>query len=102
MSIAADLAAITTGFGSVTVVHGDVEGRGLLDEEDAVVQDAGGGEVLQRQVVLTVRRSSFPDLAADDAVTVDGADYRVGEAMVSADGLILRALVRRVSRAARA
>jgi len=101
VSIAADLAAVTTGFGSVPVVVGDVEGRGLLDEEDGVVQDASGGDVLQRRVVLTVRRSSFPDLTANDVVTVDGADYRAGDVVLSTDGLITQAVLKRVSRAAR-
>lgn len=101
MSIAADLAAMTAGFGSVPVVVGDTEGRGLLDEEDGVVQDAGGADVLQRRVVLTVRRSSFPDLAANDTATIDGTAYHVGQVLLGADGLLLQAVVRRVSRAAR-
>jgi len=101
VSIPADLDALVTGFGSVALVHGDVTGRGLLDEEDGVVQDASGSDVLQRRVVLTVRRSSFPDLAANDVVLIERSEYRVGDVLLSADGLIAQAVVKRVSRAAR-
>ena len=101
MSIAADLAALVTGFGSVAVVVGDVAGRGLLDEEDGAVEDASGREVLQRRVVLTVRRGDFPDLAAHATVQIDGTDYRAGDVLLSADGLIAQAPLKRVSRAAR-
>lgn len=101
MSIAGDLAALVTGFGSVPVLIGDTEGRGLLDEEDGVVQDAGGADVLQRRVVLTVRRGDFPDLAPQVAARIDGAEYRVGEVVLAGDGLVVQAVVKRVSRAAR-
>jgi hypothetical protein len=101
VSIAADLAALVRGFGSVPVVIGDVAGRGLLDEEDGPAEDASGREVLQRRVVLTVRRGDFPDLAAHVTVQVEGADYRAGDVVLSADGLIARVALKRVSRAAR-
>ncbi|MFN2327033.1 MAG: hypothetical protein ABR551_14305 [Gemmatimonadales bacterium] len=101
MSIAADLAALVTGFGSSAVLIGDVEGRGLLDEEDGPVEDESGREVLQRRVVLTVRRADFPALAPHVTVRVDSTDFRAGDVVLSADGLIALVPLKRVSRAAR-
>lgn len=101
MSIASDLAILTTGFGSVPVVLGAVTGRGLLDEEDGPVEDASGREVLQRRVVLTVRRADFTALAPHATVTVEGTAYRVGDVVLSADGLIAQAMLKRVSVAPR-
>jgi hypothetical protein len=73
----------------VPVVLGDVSTFGLLDYDDQVVQAESGfasglgagtqkrGEVMGRQIIVTVLTDDFEDgaLAIDTTIKVDGKDY---------------------------
>ena len=103
MSIAGDLDAMVTGFGSAEVVAGAVTGRGLLDEEDVLGTDAAGEPLTVRRTVLPLRRATWPDLAVGDTVAVDGVDYTLsdlavsdGAARMGHDARVLRAVVKAV------
>ena len=74
----------TDGFGlSVTV--GSTTGVGILDMPSEIIAD---GVVLTTDYKLLVKTSVFSTLARGSAVTVDGTNYTVREAMLIDDGKI--------------
>jgi hypothetical protein len=74
----------TDGFGlSVTV--GATTGVGILDMPSEIIAD---GVVLTTDYKLLVKTSVFSTLARGSAVTVDGTNYTVREAMLMDDGKI--------------
>lgn len=102
MSIASDLAAMTTGWGSSAVTLGNFSGRCLLSEGDVVEVDHSGDPVLVRKSFLTFRRSDFVTalgvltVARGDTATVDDVVYTVSDVRVAgADGQALLVFVRK-------
>jgi len=61
------------GFG-VPVTAGAVSGVGILDQNSEIIL---GGEATMIDYLLTVRTDQFGGLSYGDAVTVDGAVYKV-------------------------
>jgi hypothetical protein len=82
MAFTEDLDLFLTDFG-VPVSTGVVSGLGILDLPSQVVAD---GMVLTTDYKLTVKTSQFGGLLYGDAITVDGANYQVREAMKVDDG----------------
>ena len=82
MAFTEDLDLFLTDFG-VPVSTGVVSGLGILDLPSQVVAD---GRVLTTDYKLTVKTSQFGGLLYGDAITVDGANYQVREAMKVDDG----------------
>jgi hypothetical protein len=82
VALTEDLSIFLADFG-VTVTSGAVSGMGILDMPSQVVAD---GMVLTTDYKLTVRTSDFGGLLYGDAVTVDGVNYQVREAMKLDDG----------------
>jgi hypothetical protein len=78
----------------VPVTIGGVTGTGLLDENDQVlVSDRNGGEVLVPMTTLTVQSSAFPDLRIDTAVIVNGTTYTVRERLKTGDAALTKILL---------
>ena len=61
------------GFG-VPVVAGAVSGVGILDQNSELIL---GGEITIIDYLLTVPTATFGSLSYGDAITVDGASYKV-------------------------
>jgi hypothetical protein len=61
------------GFG-VPVVAGAVSGVGILDQNSELIL---GGEITIIDYLLTVPTATFGSLGYGDAITVDGASYKV-------------------------
>lgn len=106
MSIASDLAAMLTGFGSAEVRAGTVCGRGLVDDEEVAGVDAAGEPLLIRRTVVSLRRADWPDLAAGDTLRIDDLTYTVSDVLVSdggarqgQDARVVRVVVKRVGAA---
>ena len=68
----------------VPVTVGATSGLGILDMPSQVVAD---GMVLTTDYKLTVKTSQFGGLLYGDAITVDGVNYQVREAMKVDDGM---------------
>jgi len=78
----------------VPVVVGGVSGVGLLDENDQVlVSDRNGGEVLVPMTTLTVQSSAFPSMRIDTAVTVNGTNYTIRERLKTGDAALTKILL---------
>jgi hypothetical protein len=78
----------------VPVVIGGVSGVGLLDENDQVlVSDRNGGEVLVPMTTLTVQSSAFPNMRIDTAVTVNGTNYTIRERLKTGDAALMKILL---------
>jgi hypothetical protein len=78
----------------VPVVVGGVSGVGLLDENDQVlVSDRSGGEVLVPMTTLTVQSSAFPSMRIDTAVTVNGTNYTIRERLKTGDAALTKILL---------
>ena len=78
----------------VPVTIGGVQGTGLLDENDQVlVSDRSGGEVLVPMTTLTVQSSAFPNVKIDTAVTVNGTNYTVRERLKTGDAALTKILL---------
>jgi hypothetical protein len=78
----------------VPVVIGGVSGVGLLDENDQVlVSDRNGGEVLVPMTTLTVQSSAFPNMRIDTAVTVNGTNYTIRGRLKTGDAALTKILL---------
>jgi hypothetical protein len=78
----------------VPVVVGGVSGVGLLEENDQVlVSDRNGGEVLVPMTTLTVQSSAFPSMRIDTAVTVNGTNYTIRERLKTGDAALTKILL---------
>ena len=75
MAFAEDLSVFLdlNGFG-VPVVAGAVSGVGILDQNSELIL---GGEITIIDYLLTVPTATFGSLGYGDAITVDGASYKV-------------------------
>jgi hypothetical protein len=60
--------------GSVSVVAGAASGRGFLAQNSELIL---GGEITIIDYLLTVPTATFGSLGYGDAITVDGASYKV-------------------------
>lgn len=88
-----DLSLFLADFG-VTVTSGAVSGMGILDMPSQVVAD---GMVLTTDYKLTVRTSDFGGLIYGAAVTVDGVNYQVREALKVDDGNFTELMLTRLA-----
>lgn len=92
-----DIDAMLEGLGGVSVVHGSETGQGLLDVHDEELlrngQDPG---LIGKVVSVLVKTASFPTLAMDDLVIVDGKQYSVRDRLRIDDGAMTRLLLREV------
>jgi hypothetical protein len=78
----------------VPVLIGGVSGIGLLDENDQVlVSDRNGGEVLVPMTTLTVQSSAFPSMRIDTAVTVNGTNYTIRVRLKTGDAALTKILL---------
>jgi hypothetical protein len=78
----------------VPVAVGGVSGVGLLDENDQVlVSDRNGGEVLVPMTTLTVQSSAFPSMRIDTAVTANGTNYTIRERLKTGDAALTKILL---------
>jgi hypothetical protein len=91
--ITEDLSLFLADFG-VTVTSGAVSGMGILDMPSQIVAD---GMVLTTDYKLTVRTSEFGGLIYGAAVTVDGVNYQVREAMKVDDGQFTELMLTRLA-----
>ena len=91
--ITEDLSLFLNDFG-VTVTSGAVSGMGILDMPSQIVAD---GMVLTTDYKLTVRTSEFGGLIYGAAVTVDGVNYQVREAMKIDDGQFTELMLTRLA-----
>jgi len=78
----------------VTVTSGAVSGMGILDMPSQIVAD---GMVLTTDYRLTVRTSEFGGLIYGAAVTADGVNYQVREAMKIDDGQFTELMLTRLA-----
>ena len=93
--IASDVLRLVTGFGSVRVVHSTGETRGLLDDDDTIVQLPDGSTGKWRGRQLLIAAAALPDLVAEDTLDIgtladddDLATYRVSDVRRQADGTV--------------
>lgn len=96
MTVVDDARAIVTGFGSVRVVAGTVDTRGLFDDAEADAVTPGGDAVV-RVRVLTLVGADVPDLAREDTISIGTltddqnlTGYRVVDIQRLADGILWR------------
>lgn len=82
--ISEDLDLFLADFG-LPVTAGSVSGTGILDMPTQVVAD---GMLLSTDYKLTVRTADFGGLLYGDAITVEGVNYQVREAMKLDDGAL--------------
>jgi hypothetical protein len=87
----------------VPVTAGSVHGYGILDLNDQVVlKDGQGGEVIVKAVTLTVQTSLFPHSAiavdaaivANDPVTGTPTNYAVIQPLGAGDGALSKLMLR--------
>lgn len=95
MSLTSDVLRLTTGFGSVRVVHNSGETRGLLDDDDSLVALPDGTTGKWRGRQLLIAAAALPDLAVEDTLDCstiadddDLTSYRVTDIRRTADGLL--------------
>ena len=93
MALTEDLSMFLADFG-VTVTSGAVSGMGILDMPSQVVAD---GMVLTTDYKVTVRTSEFGGLIYGAAVTVDGVNYQVREALKIDDGNFTELMLTRLA-----
>lgn len=75
------------------VVFGGVTGKGILDAPSNIIAD---GMVLTTDYLLTVKTSAFGTAKYGDAITVDGAAYKVRESRQIDDGKLSEILLTKV------
>lgn len=75
------------------VVFGSITGKGILDAPSNVLAD---GMVLTTDYLLTVKTSAFGSAKYGDAITVDGAAYKVRESRQIDDGKLSEILLTKV------
>jgi hypothetical protein len=92
MAFSEDLDLFLADFG-VPVSSGAVSGLGILDMPSEIVAD---GVVLTTDYKVTVKTSQFGGLIYGAAVTVDGVNYQVREAMKVDDGSFTELMLIRV------
>jgi hypothetical protein len=92
MTLTEDLSLFLADFG-VTVTSGAVTGLGILDMPSQVV---AGDMVITTDYRLTARTSEFGGLIYGAAITVDGVNYQVREAMKIDDGEFSELMLTRV------
>lgn len=93
MALTEDLNLFLNDFG-VTVTSGAVSGLGILDMPSQMIAD---GMVLTTDYRLTVRTSEFGGLIYGAAVTVDGVNYQVREALKIDDGNFTELMLTRLA-----
>lgn len=93
MAFTEDLSLFLSDFG-VTVTSGGVTGSGILDMPTQVVAD---GMVLTTEYRLTAKTSEFGGLLYGAAITVDGVNYQVREAMKIDDGQFSELMLTRLA-----
>lgn len=78
----------------LSVAHDDgTVVRGILDEEDVLIDD-GTGQVHGRETILTVETGALPALAIGDVLVYDGTtNYTVRRFDVIDDGVLTRIVV---------
>jgi hypothetical protein len=85
MQLVEDLSIFFDEF-AVTVVKGAVTGKGILDMPTIMMAD---GSVLSNEYTVTVRFSEFGAPLYGDAMTVDGAAYKVRDSRLLDDGKLV-------------
>jgi hypothetical protein len=93
MALTEDLGAFLTDFG-VTVTSGAVSGVGILDMPGQVL---AGDMIISTDYRLTVRTSEFGGLIYGAAVTADGVNYQVREALKIDDGQFTELMLTRLA-----
>ena len=93
MAITEDLSLFLADFGA-TVTSGAVTGLGILDMPGQVV---AGDMIITTDYRLTAKTSEFGGLVYGAAVTVDGINYQVREAMKIDDGEFTELMLTRVA-----
>lgn len=88
--LAKHVLAMTSGFGSSSVVYQGVTTRGNLDHEETLA-DGPQGIIRNDLTVLTVPTAVFPTVPTrDSAIMIDEAAYLIRDARLQGDGLHLR------------
>src|SRR3954468_1136810 len=88
-TIGADLDAIFADpFLTVAVSIGSSSTRGMLDQQDELIQNDAGGQAQARSTVVTIKKGSLSGIAQDVPIVVDGTSYKVREQALSEDGLM--------------
>lgn len=86
---AADVALCLAGEeGTVEVVWGIHTTRAYFDQPGAVVL---GGELMATDYTITLGAAALPGIKTGADLTVDGVSYRVREARLLDDGVLMRA-----------
>jgi hypothetical protein len=93
MTLTEDLSLFLADFG-VTVTSGAVTGLGILDMPGQVV---AGEMIITTDYRLTAKTSEFGGLIYGAAVTVDGINYQVRDAMKIDDGEFTELMLMRVA-----
>ena len=78
---------------AVSVTAGAVTGLGILDMPSEIIAD---GVVLTTDYKLTCEASKFGSLLHGDAVTVDGTNYTVRNAVLIDDGAFCELMLQKV------
>jgi hypothetical protein len=99
VSIEADARALVTGFGSVAVRAGVVTTRGLLDDQETLVDTVGGSAVVRARALLVVA-ADLPALQREDVIQIatltddeNWTSYRVADTRLQVDGILKEVLV---------
>jgi hypothetical protein len=87
--------ALKPGGFSDPIAVNNVMGAGIVDEEDQAFQTSDGQRGLVTLPVTTVllQTSAWPDIAIDDPVILDGADYTIRDRVRIHDGAITKILL---------
>jgi hypothetical protein len=93
VSIATDLASITTGFDTKPVVFGSTKTRGRFTQRDRDVPDINGGSRTDREQVLLVPVAELATATLGDDITIDSIDYKVRDNRLIAGGHLREVIV---------
>src|SRR3954466_4167217 len=89
----ADTAYILGDTLSVPFTFGIYNGRGILDTQDASMNQADGADVVGLQTTFQVAPAAVPGIKRGSAITVDGVNYKVRNRMLQGDGTLLLSLI---------
>jgi hypothetical protein len=82
----ADIPTMLTDWGNIITVNGISAPCALDDGEELMLEFEGAAGQIIRRIIATIQDSAFPDLAANDAIEIDGIAYIVWQRMKSGDG----------------
>lgn len=84
----ADIPTMLADWGNVLTAGELIAACTLDDREELVLEQDGGSGQVARYTVATIRSSDFPDLKANDPISIDGVGYIIWRRLLLGDGAL--------------